>query len=889
MWVTKARRCASRYLGSEMLENLGKNVVYARSAQSTRLDGSVKGLNQQAYDLVNGSNSADLAQLDQVYDPTLHQRGGDSPHFCSLRAGAGRGRGFCPPEVALVQVAAVAVMEEVEKFLLGEEEEGNIDVRIENLIQNNDCFDMSMWWEDEVLATVPIVSDGNKAGTSRPEMNYEELELPPSPPPQALDDAEEEEEELQVQEATSKNKNNKSLQTERKRRKRINEQLYTLRSLVPNITKMDKRSVLVDALAHLQSLHQKIDQEMEKSTLSSDEPLSYERCAASPSILEINVEMHDEKRYMVDITSNETIGVLGQVQRAVEMLGFKITSSSISKGTYQNTMITTFFVRVKKKRNMNQGKLLQMLKQNARLLGLQIPHDLVRVKNGCVVLLSLFSLYYLFFHKKKSKLKTAPEAPGAWPILGHLHLFSNGAIPHVVLGAMADRFGPAFTIRLGVHRALVVSRKDVAKECLTTNDRAFASRPISIGFQIMGYNNSLFAFAPYGEYWRNVRKLVIQELLSQRRLEMLKHVWISEIDTWVDALRDTWRKGNGGSSSTSKVVLVDMKKWFEDLMMNIVVRLVVGKKGFMNSNNSNAHEARAFLKFFHLVNAFILEDAIPFLRRFDLGGRLREMKSVAREMDGLLQGWLDEHKSRRKTREGERDGDFMDVMLSVLEESGGIAGKNADTVNKATCLNLILGASDTTMITLTWALSLLLNNKPILNKALEELKAQVGTHRHVDESDMKSLVYIQAIIKETLRLYPAGPLPAAHVSMEDTTVNGYDVPAGTQLIVNVWKIQRDQSTWPDPLEFRPERFLTTHKDVDVWGQHFELTPFGSGRRSCPGIAFALRVVPLAFARLLHEFEFSTPKGAPVDMTETAGLTNVKATPLMVQMIPRRTN
>ncbi|KAK9134256.1 hypothetical protein Syun_013586 [Stephania yunnanensis] len=458
-----------------------------------------------------------------------------------------------------------------------------------------------------------------------------------------------------------------------------------------------------------------------------------------------------------------------------------------------------------------------------------------------LVLLSLFSFYYLFFHNKKSNLKRAPEAPHAWPILGHLHLFSNGAIPHVVLGDMADRYGPAFTIRLGLHRALVVSRKDVAKECLTTNDRAFASRPISIGFQIMGYNNSLFAFAPYGEYWRNVRKLVIQELLSQRRLEMLKHVWISEIDTWIDALRDAWRKGNGGTStSTNKVVLVDMKKWFEDLMMNIVVRLVVGKKGFMNSNSdSNAHEleARAFLKFFHLVNAFILEDAIPFLRRFDVGGRLREMKSVAREMDGLLQGWLDEHKSRRKARDGERDGDFMDVMLSVLEDSGNIiAGKDADTVNKATCLNLILGASDTTMITLTWALSLLLNNKSILNKAQEELKAQVGNDRHVDESDMKNLVYLQAIVKETLRLYPAGPLLAAHVSMEDTKVNGYDVPAGTQLIVNAWKIQRDPSTWLDPLEFRSERFLTTHKDVDVWGQHFELTPFGSGRRSCPGIA-----------------------------------------------------
>ncbi|KAK9136186.1 hypothetical protein Syun_015516 [Stephania yunnanensis] len=164
--------------------------------------------------------------------------------------------------------------------------------------------------------------------------------------------------------------------------------------------------------------------------------------------------------------------------------------------------------------------------------------------------------------------------------------------------------------------------------------------------------------------------------------------------------------------------------------------------------------------------------------------------------------------------------------------------------------------------------------------------AQVGNDRLVDESDIKNLVYLQAIIKETIRLYPPAPLSAPREAIEDAVVAGYHVPVGMRVIVNLWKIQRDPSIWTDPLEFQPERFLTTHKGIDVWGQHYEFTPFGSGRRSCPGIALALQVVQLTLARLLHEFELIRPSCAPVDMIESVGLTNVKVTPIEVLLAPR---
>ena len=192
------------------------------------------------------------------------------------------------------------------------------------------------------------------------------------------------------------------------------------------------------------------------------------------------------------------------------------------------------------------------------------------------------------------------------------------------------------------------------------------------------------------------------------------------------------------------------------------------------------------------------------------------------------------------------------------------------------------------MVTLTWALSLLLNNTQKLKKAQEELDLIVGQDRNVDESDIQNLVYLQAIVKETLRLYPPSPLVGLRAATEDCTLSsGYQVRGGTRLVVNAWKIQRDDRVWPNPNEFEPERFLTSHKDVDLRGKSFEMVVFGGGRRSCPGVSLALRMVHLALARFLHGFDVSKRwSNEQVDMTESTGLTNLRATPLDVFVIPR---
>ncbi|XP_052302867.1 cytochrome P450 CYP82D47-like [Populus trichocarpa] len=498
------------------------------------------------------------------------------------------------------------------------------------------------------------------------------------------------------------------------------------------------------------------------------------------------------------------------------------------------------------------------------------------------------SIYYLFrIPGKENKKRAPPEAAGAWPLIGHLHLLGGSQPPHITLGNLADKYGPIFTVKLEVHRTLIVSNWEMAKECLRTNDKAFATRPKTLAMDILGYNYSMLGFSPYGTYWRLIRKIVTLEVLSNHRLEMFTHVREDEVRDAIGALYQQWI---GNKSNSQKLLLVEMKRWFSDITLNVILKIIVSKRYVdyvSRGEEKPSHEwGDSIRTFLELAGMFVVSDALPFLRWLDLGGVEKAMKRTSKNIDRAVEKWLEEHKQKKASGTAKGEEDFMDLMLSVLDDGKELSNRSADTINKATCLTLVLAAADTTSVTLTWTLSLLLNNREVLKKAQDELDIHVGRERQVKESDMKNLVYLQAIIKETFRLYPAAPLSVPHESMEECTVGGYQIPAGTRLFTNLSKIHRDPQVWSDPDEFQPERFLTTHKDCDFRGQHFELIPFGSGRRMCPGVSFALQVVNLALATLLHGFDIETLDDAPIDMTETGGITNIKATPLEALLTPR---
>lgn len=181
----------------------------------------------------------------------------------------------------------------------------------------------------------------------------------------------------------------------------------------------------------------------------------------------------------------------------------------------------------------------------------------------------------------------------------------------------------------------------------------------------------------------------------------------------------------------------------------------------------------------------------------------------------------------------------------------------------------------------------LIKNPTAMKTLQTAVREAAGSKGKVEEEDLEKMPYLKAVMKESLRLHPPVPLLVPHESTQDTKVLGYDVAAGTRVLVNVWTIGRDPALWEDPEEFRPERFLNT--SIDFKGFHFELIPFGAGRRGCPGIAFAMAVSELALAKLVHEFEFGMVNGGRkegLDMTESCGIAIHRKFPLLVEMTPR---
>lgn len=194
--------------------------------------------------------------------------------------------------------------------------------------------------------------------------------------------------------------------------------------------------------------------------------------------------------------------------------------------------------------------------------------------------------------------------------------------------------------------------------------------------------------------------------------------------------------------------------------------------------------------------------------------------------------------------------------------------------------------TDTTFITLDWAMTDLLLNPRVMEKVQKEVRSILRERRVVAETDLHQMQYMKAVIKETFRLHPAVPVLVPRESMEEITIEGYTIPAKTRIFVNAWAIGRNSESWEDPAAFKPERFLESN--IDYKGQDFELIPFGAGRRGCPAITFANAVVELALAQLLYSFDWELPPGITakdLDLTEVFGISMHRRENLLVVAKP----
>ena len=203
---------------------------------------------------------------------------------------------------------------------------------------------------------------------------------------------------------------------------------------------------------------------------------------------------------------------------------------------------------------------------------------------------------------------------------------------------------------------------------------------------------------------------------------------------------------------------------------------------------------------------------------------------------------------------------------------------------------MLVAAMDTSSTTVGWAIPELIKHPHVMKKMQDELEKVVGFDKKVEESDLDQLEYLDMVVKEIFRLHPPAPLLIPHESLEDCTINGFHIPKKSRIIVNGWAIGRDPDVWIDPEKFFPERFMGSQ--IDMRGRDFELIPFGSGRRGCPGLQLGLTIVRLVIAQLVHCFDWELSNGMSpdeLDMTEEFGLTCPRAEDLMVTPIYRLNN
>ncbi|KAF5448359.1 hypothetical protein F2P56_028903 [Juglans regia] len=477
-------------------------------------------------------------------------------------------------------------------------------------------------------------------------------------------------------------------------------------------------------------------------------------------------------------------------------------------------------------------------------------------------LLSFLLVYALKFYFQTRTLPKhlPPSPPNSLPILGHLHLLKKPL--HRTFHRLSQKYGQVFSLRFGSRLVVVVSSQFAAEECFTKNDIVLANRPAVTVGKHLGYNHTTVVAAPYGDHWRNLRRISSLEILSTNRLNMFSGIRRDEIKRLLRKL---------SHNSCKDFAKVELKSLFTELTFNIVMRMVAGKRYYgYGEGVKDEEEARQFREIMKEVTAnggaSNPGEFVPLLQWIDLGGLEKRMKRLAKRTDAFLQGLIDE-----KRRE-EQGNTMIDHLLSLQKSQ---PEYYTDQIIKGLILVFLVAGTDTSSVTLEWAMSCLLNHPDALKKARAELDGQIGQEKIVNESSVSQLCYLQNIISETFRLYPAAPLLLPHVSSEDCTIEGYDVPSNTIVLINAWAIHRDPSVWDNATDFKPERFESGRG----LGDAHKLMPFGLGRRACPGAGLAQRMVGLTLGSLIQCFEWERVSEQEIDMTEGNGVTMPKVVAL----------
>ncbi|GFP92939.1 premnaspirodiene oxygenase [Phtheirospermum japonicum] len=498
-----------------------------------------------------------------------------------------------------------------------------------------------------------------------------------------------------------------------------------------------------------------------------------------------------------------------------------------------------------------------------------------------VVLVSFF-IFVLVLHKLGVRPKTIKPKrhipPGPWklPFIGNLHLFVGSIPPQHILRDLAKKYGSMMHLRLGEVDNIIVSSSETAIHFMKTHDKNFANRPSLLAAE--ANHNRNISFAPYGEYWRHMRKICTLELLTAMRV---RSFWPIREEEVLDLCNWIARHEGENINLTERISLTNY---------DIMVRASVGKK-----NDEKAEFIATVKEIVKFISVFSIADVYPSIKFLALiSGTKRKLEEVHRKLDKMMTSIVEERKRTKDNNiynndEENKQEDLLDVLLSIQSDGSLELPLTRDNI-KYILVEIFSAGAMTSEIVVDWAMAEMLNNPETMKKAQEEVR-QVFDGKgggRVDESCFNELKYLRLVIKETLRMHPPAPLLLPRENRERCEIDGYEIPAKTWVLVNAWAIGRDPEYWEDAERFKPERFL--EKADDFKGNSFNYIPFGAGRRICPGILFGLANVEIQLVMFLYYFDWVLADGVKaeeMDMIDCCGVEGRRKHSLSVIAVVRR--